>query len=335
MKRMRINFIGDRSMLDDDLRQKMSEVEQISKNTKELIVNFAINYGGRQEIVNACNLAIELSKKGEIVTATYILQNASTDLSTDLSVSTTNSNTEYFTLSSELAKTSLKAGETTITVTSANDWKYTSKALTKYDENIFSDKGYLELSEKYMKTALLSDSFFEVNTGAMSRGYRTTPYPNPFLLQEMAKAADALVEQNNVQIVLLPLQYPADVTACRKLQQFMKEDAVILDAAFDTEQFLALMGNFSLLIGMRLHALIFAAVMEVPFIALSYDPKIDGFVKEVNGTNIGAIENFVAEDLVVAAQNVLKLENTSNERLVQLREKALENSQLAFGLLNR
>lgn len=154
-------------------------------------------------------------------------------------------------------------------------------------------------------------------------------------LQEMAKAADALVEQNNVQIVLLPLQYPADVTACRKLQQFMKEDAVILDAAFDTEQFLALMGNFSLLIGMRLHALIFAAVMEVPFIALSYDPKIDGFVKEVNGTNIGAIENFVAEDLVVAAQNVLKLENTSNERLVQLREKALENSQLAFELLNR
>ena len=154
-------------------------------------------------------------------------------------------------------------------------------------------------------------------------------------LQEMAKAADALVEQNNVQIVLLPLQYPADVTACRKLQQFMKEDAVILDAAFDTEQFLALMGNFSLLIGMRLHALIFAAVMEVPFIALSYDPKIDGFVKEVNGINIGAIENFVSEDLVVAAQNVLKLENISNERLVQLRKKALENSQLAFGLLNR
>ncbi|MBQ5673162.1 MAG: hypothetical protein IIV46_03015, partial [Phascolarctobacterium sp.] len=60
-----------------------------------------------------------------------------------------------------------------------------------------------------------------------------------------------------------------------------------------------------------------------------------GFVKEVNGTNIGVIENFVAEDLVIAAQNVLKLENTSNERLVQLREKALENSQLAFGLLKR
>ena len=152
-------------------------------------------------------------------------------------------------------------------------------------------------------------------------------------LQELAKAADALAIKNDVQIVLLPLQYPADVAACKKLQQFMEQEAIILDAAFDTEQFLALMGNFSLLIGMRLHALIFAAVMEVPFIALSYDPKIDGFVKEINGTNIGAIEKFAADDLILAAQKTLEFENDSNERLVQLRTKALENSQLAFELL--
>ncbi|MBQ8417694.1 MAG: polysaccharide pyruvyl transferase CsaB [Phascolarctobacterium sp.] len=153
-------------------------------------------------------------------------------------------------------------------------------------------------------------------------------------LQEIGKAADALVASKGVQIVLLPLQYPADVIACKKLQQFMKcKEAVILDTAFDTEQFLALMGNFSLLIGMRLHALIFAAVMEIPFIALSYDPKIDGFVKEVAGTNIGAIESLAAEDLLQAAQRALEFENSGNERLAQLRTKALENAQLAFNLL--
>ena len=154
-------------------------------------------------------------------------------------------------------------------------------------------------------------------------------------LQEMAKAADVLSLENDAQIALLPLQYPADVVACKKLQQFMKREAVILDAAFDTEQFLGLMGNFSLLIGMRLHALIFAAVMETPFIALSYDPKIDGFVKEVAGTNIGAIDNFAAEALVKATKAILKNDNNSNERLEQLREKALQNTQLAFELLRR
>ncbi len=152
-------------------------------------------------------------------------------------------------------------------------------------------------------------------------------------LQEMAKAADVLSEKNSVQIALLPLQYPADVVACKKVQQFMKQKATVLDAAFDTEEFLALAGSFSLLIGMRLHALIFAAVMNTPFIALSYDPKIDGFVKEALGINIGAIEEFAAEDLVKAATDILNADNSSNERLAQLREKALKNTQLAFELL--
>lgn len=34
---------------------------------------------------------------------------------------------------------------------------------------------------------------FEINTGAMARGYRTTPYPSAFLLKEMAKAGAKFV----------------------------------------------------------------------------------------------------------------------------------------------
>ena len=34
---------------------------------------------------------------------------------------------------------------------------------------------------------------FEINTGAMARGYRTTPYPNPFILEAMAKAGVGIV----------------------------------------------------------------------------------------------------------------------------------------------
>lgn len=68
MKRMRFCFIGDRTPLDEDLKEKMSQVEQISKDVKELTVNFAINYGGRQDIVNACNTAIKMALNGEIQT---------------------------------------------------------------------------------------------------------------------------------------------------------------------------------------------------------------------------------------------------------------------------
>ncbi len=156
-------------------------------------------------------------------------------------------------------------------------------------------------------------------------------------LRELAKAADVLAEQRDVQIVLLPLQYPADTLACKKVQQYMqnKEAAVVLDTACDTELFLSLIGNLSLLIGMRLHALIFATVMEVPFIAMSYDPKIDSFVKEAEGNTVGAISNFTAADIVTLAGKLLDGDDKCQERLVSLREKAFKNSQLAFALLQK
>ncbi len=59
-----------------------------------------------------------LNQSGQTATATYEIINQSSDLSADLAVATTNSNTEYFTLTSELADTSLTSGEsTTVTVT--------------------------------------------------------------------------------------------------------------------------------------------------------------------------------------------------------------------------
>ena len=67
--------------------------------------------------INATMSVTGLTKKGDVVSATYTVQNASEYLSADLKISTTNNNTEFFTLSSEIAKTSLIAGEaTTVTV---------------------------------------------------------------------------------------------------------------------------------------------------------------------------------------------------------------------------
>lgn len=154
-------------------------------------------------------------------------------------------------------------------------------------------------------------------------------------LLELAKAADILAEEYNAHIVLLPLQYPADVEACERLQHFMgqKTASTVLETACDTEQFLSLMGNFDLLIGMRLHALIFAAVMELPFVAVSYDPKIDGFVKDINGESAGNVEDLKAAQVVRAARRALSTKNKKHGRLDALRAKALLNAKEAFALL--
>ncbi len=52
------------------------------------------------------------------------------------------------------------------------------------------------------------------------------------------------------------------------------------------------------MIGMRLHALIFAATVNTPMIGISYDPKIDSFLDIVNQPCIGSVDdNWNSNDL--------------------------------------
>jgi len=64
--------------------------------------------------------------------------------------------------------------------------------ITKFDEmdnsRFFGDPEYMELSEKYMALAAQNDVIFEVNTGAISRGFRSTPYPHERLLHVLKKS---------------------------------------------------------------------------------------------------------------------------------------------------
>lgn len=69
--------------------------------------------------------------------------------------------------------------------------------LTKYDEldaSLFlENKKYCDVAEKYASIAAQSGCFFEVNTGAIARGIRTTPYPSENLLYTLRKAGAKLV----------------------------------------------------------------------------------------------------------------------------------------------
>ncbi len=58
--------------------------------------------------------------------------------------------------------------------------------ITKFDEidvqRFLNNEDYLSLADFYVKEALKADVIFEVNTGAISRNLRTTPYPHERLL---------------------------------------------------------------------------------------------------------------------------------------------------------
>ncbi len=63
---VRFNVIGDISKLPEDVRTAVAEaVEKCSKSDK-MVLNLALSYGGRDEIVRAVRKIVEGAKKGEI-----------------------------------------------------------------------------------------------------------------------------------------------------------------------------------------------------------------------------------------------------------------------------
>lgn len=82
--------------------------------------------------------------------------------------------------------------------------------VTKFNEGgqLFdeTDKRYLKAAEKALEKLVPTGAAFEINTGAISRGYRTEPYPNDYflnLIREMGGSVTYSSDTHNVNSVLL------------------------------------------------------------------------------------------------------------------------------------
>lgn len=62
---IKVRFIGDRSVLAQDLQDLMGEAERESADATGLILNIAINYGGQDEIIMAVNRALSQKQAGD------------------------------------------------------------------------------------------------------------------------------------------------------------------------------------------------------------------------------------------------------------------------------
>ena len=157
-------------------------------------------------------------------------------------------------------------------------------------------------------------------------------------IKEFALAAELLRTTYDAQIVFIPLQFPADTQVAEKVIGAMtnSENVFVLEKGFSTEEYLAIISNLNLLIGMRLHALVFAALANIPFMAISYDPKIDRFVKGMDGKVTATIDKVTAQDIVAEA-NALWCQKPKRqiEKINKLREEASANIIRAVNLLSK
>ena len=64
--KIRINFIGRLWMLPKDIQKTMTQIMEKTKTHKNHIINFALAYGGRAEVIDATKKIAEKVKSGEL-----------------------------------------------------------------------------------------------------------------------------------------------------------------------------------------------------------------------------------------------------------------------------
>ncbi|MBI6864367.1 polysaccharide pyruvyl transferase CsaB [Lysinibacillus fusiformis] len=153
--------------------------------------------------------------------------------------------------------------------------------------------------------------------------------------EKIAHSLDQLVRQGE-QIVFLPMHGEHDLKTSQEVAALMQEKSLIAPSDLSIEEKIAVIGQSQLLIGMRLHSLIFSAIYATPFIAISYDPKIDAFADIVDQPVIGHVEKDDWNGVTLFERAIAMLESYTTVRenmrqaVLPLQHEATATAKLAI-----
>ena len=98
----------------------------------------------------------------------------------------------------------------------------------------------------------------------------------------MASLCDDITRKYGIYPLLVPLQYPSDLRIADDIALRAKQPVYIWRQPFTAADIGAVLGGAEFVLAMRLHMLIFAATMGIPVAAISYDPKVEAFMKTLD-----------------------------------------------------
>ena len=144
-------------------------------------------------------------------------------------------------------------------------------------------------------------------------------------LPEVAEGIKGTVSQLQFQPVFLPMQLSMDQPVALDVIDKLALPATAFLDCKSPSMAKAVTGQLGVMVAMRLHALIFAASMGVPCVAISYDPKVEMFAKSAGMTTLD-LNTLSAQKLKEAIIDTWQRRNDLGERARQCALKMTENA---------
>ena len=161
--------------------------------------------------------------------------------------------------------------------------------------------------------------------------------PDPAFYEEISKCIRWLREEYNADSVLIPFFHSEDLSVCETISEMLGGEVGCLRQKYLSEETLSIIGCMDILVGIRLHSLIYSAVMDVPMIGISYDPKVDSFLSSIGSESLCDVKDFTFEKFKLSFRSTLtnreEIQRTTRTNLTQLIAKLDQNEELIRAIL--
>jgi polysaccharide pyruvyl transferase WcaK-like protein len=164
--------------------------------------------------------------------------------------------------------------------------------------------------EKAVLTEKLPDSFIAVTLCGWFKSedfWKKEALDHSSQISRTASVLDWLTEKTGRPLVFFPTVIPYDRELAFRIAAEMhhKDRFQWLRNDYPVEMLMGLLGRADWLFGMRLHSMILATVMQIPFFGIVYDAKVRQFMDAVGNDQFISIEALFEPEIFKALENYI------------------------------
>ncbi|NCB41867.1 MAG: polysaccharide pyruvyl transferase CsaB [Clostridia bacterium] len=173
-----------------------------------------------------------------------------------------------------------------------------------------------------------------IPSGLRKIGFCLRPWASFAHPEYMATAAKYAFEKYGLTPIFLPIETPKDQAISEELSSMLDIPNYVCRHQHPVGDLIGMLGAMDMVLGMRLHSLIFATAGGAPVLGISYDVKVDSFIKDIGSTACIPLESLsekVLCDHIDAIFSAGKVAGVSTKKRLQAME--LANGEAARRLL--
>lgn len=154
---------------------------------------------------------------------------------------------------------------------------------------------------------------------------------------DIAKACDFLYDTLKLTCVFFVMQQPHDINITRNIMSKMRYNSYIITQRLTHTEMLGAISKMEIMVGERLHSLIYATAVGVPFVGIVYEPKVKSFIEYAGQDNYISLDELTVENICDCIRHCLVQKESTKTKLAdkaaQLRALSIENAKMAVDLI--